>query len=92
MSAARAFVRFSTKVTRSSFGVTDGTFLLLILYLLCVDKEEKNKQAAWKNQLLVGTVKINLLPCPKVLSTLIVPPFRETKLPHNTSPKPDPFS
>ena len=80
MSAARAFVRFSTKVTRSSFGVTDGTFLLLVLFLLCVDKEEKNKQATWqKNQPFIGSVKKNLLPSPNVLSTLIVPPFRETK-------------
>jgi len=44
VSEARAFVRFSPKVTRSSFGVTAGGFLFWFVFSLPVQR--KNEQAS----------------------------------------------
>jgi len=48
VSAARAFVRFSQKMARSSFGVTDGTFLLLVLFFFGWPKKKRTSKQLGK--------------------------------------------
>jgi len=51
-------------MARSSFGMTDGTFLFLVRFFLCVDKEKNEQASSLAKQIINDKIQYNTNPFP----------------------------